>query len=181
MMVQQRGAIQSGSQSAVARKAKGGPKAMDSGKKSGSRNTRSEVIELRIPSQLGWERTAMDTAASVAKRMGFPSERIEDIKTAVSEATANAIEHGNKQDAKRKVLITLIPEEESLEISVQDRSGTPFAPPAATSAVPSLEDKLAGLSDKRGWGMFLIQSLVDEVEFSSSSAGNEVRMVIHLD
>jgi serine/threonine-protein kinase RsbW len=139
------------------------------------------TIELHIPSQLGWERTAMDTAASVAKRMGFPTERIEDIKTAVSEATTNAIEHGNHEDGSQSVLVILVPESESLAISVRDQSATPFAPAQDTAIAPSIEDKIAGISDARGWGMFLIRSLVDEVHFSSSSLGNEVRMVIHLD
>jgi len=123
----------------------------------------------------------MDTAASVAKRMGFPSDRIEDIKTAVSEAATNAIEHGNQQDSKQKVLIVLVPEGESLEISVQDQSTTPFVTPPQPDAVPSMADRLAGISNTRGWGMFLIRSLVDEVEFSSTSEGNQVRMVIHLE
>jgi serine/threonine-protein kinase RsbW len=137
----------------------------------------ASTIELHIPSQLGWERAAMDLAASVARRMGFPSERVEDIKTAVSEATTNAIEHGNRGAPEQKVLVLLVPEGERLEIAVRDGSGTPFP---AGGAAPSLEEKLAGLSDARGWGMFLIRELVDEVEFTSSGAGNQVRMVVHV-
>jgi len=142
---------------------------------------RPRTIELHLPSELGWERTAMDVAESVARRMGFPPDRVEDIKTAVSEATTNAIEHGNALDASQRVQIVLIPEGESLEIEVQDRSATPFVPAESGAAVPSLEDKLAGLSNTRGWGTFLIKSLVDEVEFSSTSGGNVVRMVIYLE
>ena len=40
----------------------------------------------------------MNTAASVARLMGFSDERVEDLKTAVAEACINAIEHGNKLD-----------------------------------------------------------------------------------
>jgi serine/threonine-protein kinase RsbW len=140
----------------------------------------NRTIELYIPSELGWERTAMEAAASVAKLMGFPAERIEDIKTAVSEATINAIEHGNSLDASQKVLIILVPEGQSLEINVHDRSSTPFEPTDSSDA-PNLDDKLAGLSKTRGWGTFLIKSLMDEVEFTSGSEGNLVRMVIHLE
>ncbi|HEU5314556.1 MAG TPA: ATP-binding protein, partial [Chloroflexota bacterium] len=125
-----------------------------------------------------WERAAMDLAASVARRMGFPPDRVDDIKTAVSEATTNAIEHGNKGATEQKVLVVLAPEGERLEIAVKDRSSTPF--PAASAASPRIEDKLAGLSNSRGWGMFLIKELVDEVEFSSTGNGNQVRMVVHL-
>jgi len=139
------------------------------------------TIELRIPSRLGWERTAMDVAAGVATRMGFPPERVDDIKTAVAEATINAIEHGNALDASQKVLIVLLPEGESLEINVQDQSPTPFPPDDESGTEQTLDDRLAGLASTRGWGTFLIKSLVDEVEFSSTSEGNLVRMVIHLD
>jgi anti-sigma regulatory factor (Ser/Thr protein kinase) len=76
--------------------------------------------------------------------------------------------------------VVLSPEGESLEINVHDQSTTPF-PPDADDAPPDLDDKLAGLANTRGWGTFLIKSLVDEVEFSSTSEGNLVRMVIHLD
>ena len=39
-------------------------------------------IEVRLPSELGFEKIAMSTAASVAQMMGFSAERIEDLKTA---------------------------------------------------------------------------------------------------
>lgn len=55
-------------------------------------------MELRIPSILGFEKLAMDFAASAARLLklpenGEPENRIEDLKTAVSEACINAIEH----------------------------------------------------------------------------------------
>jgi serine/threonine-protein kinase RsbW len=123
----------------------------------------------------------MDLASSVARLMGFPAERVEDIKTAVVEATLNAIEHGNQLDASRTVVVFLVPADETLEISVCDDSGTPFANVEQLGTLPSLEDKVAGRSSARGWGTFLIRSLVDEVEFSSTTEGNVVRMVIHLE
>jgi serine/threonine-protein kinase RsbW len=151
---------------------------------SGGRRRDQPTIELHIPSILGWERAAVDLAAGVAGRMGFPADRIEDIKTAVAEATTNAIEHGNALDAGQRVLVVLAPEGESLEIRVRDRSPAPFAPApagAAGAAAPDLEAKVAGQASARGWGMFLIKSLVDEVEFASTPRGNVVRMVIHLE
>jgi serine/threonine-protein kinase RsbW len=142
------------------------------------RTAEDSTLELHLPSQLGWERAAMDLAASVARHMGFPRERIDDIRTAVSEATTNAIEHGNKDHVEQKVLVVLAPEGERLEINVTDHSGTPFPP--SDGQTPSITDKLAGLSNARGWGMFLIKELVDEVEFTSTGSGNQVRMVVHL-
>ena len=56
---------------------------------------KSTSVEVRLPSQLGYEKVAMSTAAAVAKLMGFREDRVEDLKTAVAEACINAIEHGN--------------------------------------------------------------------------------------
>jgi serine/threonine-protein kinase RsbW len=141
----------------------------------------SREVELHIPSELGWERVAISAASSVAERMGFPPERIEDIKTAVAEATLNAIEHGNAQDATRKVYISLASEEEELQIGVLDHSTKPFVPATGADQRPDLTAKLAGQAPLRGWGTFLIHALVDEVEYSSTNSGNLVRMIIHLE
>src|SRR5439155_22913254 len=91
------------------------------------------------------------------------------------------IEHGNTFDAGRRVLMVLVPEDETLEIELRDRSSRRFPETVKSGAPPSLEDRLAGQAKRRGWGTFLIRSLVDEVEFSSTSKGNNVRMLIHLD
>jgi serine/threonine-protein kinase RsbW len=138
------------------------------------------TITLSIPSERGWERSAMELAASVARLMGFPGERVEDIKTAVLEATLNAIEHGNRNDASRTVIVLLVPEREALEISVRDDSTSRFTNVEQLGSLPSLEDRVAGRSPARGWGTLLIRSLVDEVEFASTGDGNIVRMVIRL-
>jgi serine/threonine-protein kinase RsbW len=77
-------------------------------------------IELHIPSVPGFEKVAMETAASVAEKMGFSVDRVKDLKTAVSEACLNAIEHGNKMDTSTKVGITLTIEKSKLQVAVKD-------------------------------------------------------------
>lgn len=135
------------------------------------------VIELSIPTKLGYEKVAMNTAASVAKLMGFDDERIEDLKTAVAEACINAMEHGNHFDEKLTVGVILSMGGDSLEVKVVDTgSGAP-----ATSAAPDIDKKMQEEESSRGMGMFLIQALVDEVEWvSSPPTGSYARMVIHL-
>jgi anti-sigma regulatory factor (Ser/Thr protein kinase) len=47
---------------------------------------------------------------------------------------------------------------------------------------PYIEKKFAGDGDRRGWGIFLINSLMDEVTFESTPEGkNVVKMIIHLE
>lgn len=134
-------------------------------------------MELHVPSVLGFEKVAMDFAASVAKMMHFPEERIENLKTAVAEACINAIEHGNKLDANTSVGVTLTIEPSKLLVDIQDQGSGIAEPP-----VPDIEQKIAGKDKTRGWGMFLIQSLMDEVKFESApEGGGVVRMVIHLE
>jgi len=135
-----------------------------------------KTVELYVPSILGFEKIAMDSAASVAKMMKFPHERVEDLKTAVAEACLNAIEHGNKADASTKVSITLTIGESNLRVDVQD-AGTGIG----QVEKPNIQKKIAGKEKPRGWGIFLIKNLMDEVKFESKpEGGNVVRMVLHL-
>ena len=46
--------------------------------------------------------------------------------------------------------------------------------------IPSIDNKMKPGSKQRGWGVFLIKNLTDEVEFSSSKTGGEVKMIIKM-
>lgn len=134
-------------------------------------------IELRLPSRLGYEKVAMNTAGSVAKLMGFAEERVEDLKTAVAEACINAMEHGNKLDESLNVCVALSMSTDSLEVKVHD-SGT-----GAHTGVhkPDIDKKMHGEEASRGMGMFLIQALVDEAEWvSGPPSGSYARLVIRM-
>ena len=134
-------------------------------------------LELYIPNILGFEKIAMDFVASAAKKMGFSGERIEDLKTAVSEACINAIEHGNKMDARMKVGIVLKPEDMKLQVTVHDEGNG-----IGKVKTPRIEDKIECKDKPRGWGIFLIKNLVDEVKFESTpEGGNLVRMTVCAD
>jgi len=139
--------------------------------------TPDNKIELHIPSVMGFEKVAMECAASTAKNMGFTEDRVEDLKTAVAEACLNAIEHGNKMDTSTKVGITLTIEESKLQVVVKDE-GKGFKEIPS----PSIEHKMEGKDKPRGWGIFLIKNLVNEVIFEPNpEGGNIVRMIIYLD
>ena len=136
-------------------------------------------VEVRLPSRMGFEKVAMSTASAVAKLMGFPDDRIEDLKTAVAEACINAIEHGNRLNEKMSVGVVLSASVDSLEVKViDDGTGMQKKP-----AKPDIDKKMHGEEDARGLGMFLIQALVDEAEWVAGSEGKSsfVRLVIRLD
>jgi serine/threonine-protein kinase RsbW len=137
-----------------------------------------QVIELRIPSEFGYEKMAMKLAGAVAQRMGFAPERVDDLKTAVSEACLNAIEHGNQLDASARVLVLFNIRPDRLRIDVTDegRGG----PPPDHFPEPDINRKVAGEEEPRRMGIHVIQQLVDEAGFvePAPDAGNRFRMVI---
>jgi serine/threonine-protein kinase RsbW len=135
------------------------------------------TTELRLPSRLGFEKVAMNTAASVARLMGFAGDRVEDLKTAVAEACINAIEHGNQLDESLSVLVVLAMDDNTLEVKVVDRG----AGVRKKVAAPDIGRKVRGEEEARGLGMFLIESLVDEAEWVKKRTGSYARLAIHLD
>jgi serine/threonine-protein kinase RsbW len=138
------------------------------------------MIELRLPSRLGYEKVAMDTASSLARRMGFVDERVDALRTAIAEAVTNAIEHGNAHDSGMRVLVMLTARPDELVVSVADQGRKPLDQDQ-TQLNPRIEDAFSK-QDKGGWGIWLIRELMDEVEFTTApTGGNQVRMVIHLE
>jgi serine/threonine-protein kinase RsbW len=135
-------------------------------------------VQVRLPSELGFEKVAMSTAASMAALMGFSEDRIEDLKTAVAEACINAIEHGNRLNSSLSVGVVLSTCDDELEVKViDDGAGVRQTPQA-----PDIDRKMQGEEDPRGMGMFLIQALVDEAEWHQGPPGKSfVRLVIRLD
>lgn len=144
-----------------------------------------EQVELNIPSILGSEKVAMEKAARVARDMGFSDDRIEDLKTAVSEACINAIEHGNKLDQNARVGIILRPEDSQLQIDIYDE-GVGFSkemPCLENKEIksPCIEERIRTKNKSRGWGVFLIKNLMNEVKVQpSEKGGNVMTLVIHL-
>ena len=134
-------------------------------------------FEIQLPSRLGSEKEAMSKAADVARSMGFDEDRIEDLKTAIAEACINAIEHGNKLDETLPVGVILSKGEDHLEVRVVDSGKGP----QNRRAAPDIDKKMHEEEQARGMGMFLIESLVDEVEWvSSQHVGSYARLVIRL-
>lgn len=140
---------------------------------------KKNAIELSIPSELGYEKVAMKTGEAVANLLGFVPERIEDLKTAVSEAVINAIEHGNKLNKDLSVVVLMTATAGKLVIEVHDK-GKGVA--SKKKVAPDIDAKIAGEARARGLGMFLIEQLVDEVEFvQDSGEGSYIKMVVHIE
>ncbi|GAB4546374.1 MAG: hypothetical protein OHK0023_05900 [Anaerolineae bacterium] len=134
-----------------------------------------KTVEIFLPSILGYEKIARNAAAAIAQEMGFSDDRIDDLQTAVAEACMNAIEHGNREDGRAKVTVLMRVVGNELEIQVQDEGLTPIP-----EAFPN-PGRIGEGGDNRGWGMFFIKQLMDDVQIKRlPEGGNLVKMVIHL-
>jgi serine phosphatase RsbU (regulator of sigma subunit)/anti-sigma regulatory factor (Ser/Thr protein kinase) len=132
--------------------------------------------EFTVPSAPGNEREALRRVASVAAGE-LAGERLERLKTAVAEAAMNAIEHGNGNDPGVPVGVKVLRTGDGLAVEITDRGLTGEHTPLH-EVRPDLDLKLAGLQAPRGWGLFLIRSMVDEVTEQTSAAGHTVRLAV---
>ena len=140
----------------------------------------NRVVELRIPSELGYEKIAREAVATVADRLNFTDEKVEDIKTAISEACTNAIRYGSGSDARMKVVVILTADEDKLDILIKD-PGASGIPPIDVN-IPDINGMVEGKHRLGGMGLYIIRELVDEagfVEAADEDDGNQFRMVIY--
>ncbi len=142
---------------------------------SGARRT---LAELSIPSERGNERRATEEVARAVSGLGLPQRTLERLKTAVAEATMNAMEHGNRYDPEVPVDIQVWLLEECLLVRIIDRGSGP--PPSPNAEVPDLEAKLEGMQTPRGWGLFLIKNMVDEMRVSGNPDHHTIELIINL-
>ena len=136
------------------------------------------LAELSVPSKPGNERLAMEEVAGTVEGLGLPDRTLERLKTAVAEATMNAMEHGNQYRAEAPVVIEVSTSDADLSIKITDEGS---GPPAFDQEAPDLEAKLEGEQTPRGWGLFLIKSMVDEMNVTGDERHHTVELIVHLD
>lgn len=125
-----------------------------------------DKVELTLPNKPEYVSIARLTASVMANNMGFDIEDIEDIKVAIGEACNNSVIHGNKashirlaftNDATR-FIAEIVDEGEGFEIEDYEK--------------PDL-DNYQG----RGLGIFIMESLMDEVSIDTM-VGNGTRITL---
>ena len=119
-------------------------------------------VELKLPIIPNMELIATQTAEVIARHMNLNDEQSGEISMALIEACINAFEH-SKSDSN--VFIHFLIEEDSLIVKVIDQ-GIGFD--KTKVEIPKIENKIGKEERKRGWGLQLIQELMDSVEFESN-------------
>lgn len=136
------------------------------------------LLEFEEPSAPGNERRIMDRVASAVRDVGLEPKRFERLKTAVSEAAMNAIEHGNRMNVELPVHIRVSRTGDELLVRIVDNGGGRDIP---EPEAPDLEAKLQGLQKPRGWGLFLIKNMVDDMRVHTTNMHHSIELVMKLD
>ena len=131
-------------------------------------------VTLTLPMAADMEIAATKTATSIAESMLMTPDKVDEVRMAVVEACINAIEHSEAHDRLVHLTFTVLgdDEPETLRITVRD-SGRGFDPSKIEQ--PTIEEKLRS-DRKRGWGLKIIEGLMDEVVIRSGGEGTTVVM-----
>jgi anti-sigma regulatory factor (Ser/Thr protein kinase) len=129
-----------------------------------------------IPGEEGNERLAMDRVAAAVADLGISPARLERLRTAVSEATMNAIEYGSQGRADVPVDVEVEATPAAVIVRITDRALSGAVPDDAET--PDIDLKLAGAQKARGWGLFLIKNMVDSMDVTSDGSNQTVTLTM---
>lgn len=132
-----------------------------------------DEIKLSVPSKPEYVGVVRLTLSAIASRIGFDIEKIEDMKVAVGEACTNAIMHGCTCAKDSKFNIDFISNGEKLTISVYDDG--------KGCEVDSIQKPDLNKPKEGGLGIFIIESLMDDVDIESEEGkGMMIKMIKYL-
>lgn len=139
------------------------------------------LASFGVPSVPGSERVARAQVAETVAGLGLSPARLEKLKTAVAEATMNAIEHGNDSRPELPVMVEVFQSGAEIIVTVTDRGGrSDEGAPENTAEVPDLDRKLDGAQGPRGWGLFLIRHMVDAMDITTQGERHTVRLMMRI-
>lgn len=97
-----------------------------------------------------------------------------NLMVAASEAINNAVMHGNKNDAAKRVFVEIIYKDRNITLEIQDEGGG-FNPDNLPD--PLLPENLLKPS---GRGIHIMKSLMDSVKFDFTSKGTKITLQLKL-
>ena len=140
-------------------------------------NLNGKAVEVILSNRVGYERIAMACSASFARIYGLAPERIEDLKTIVSEAAMNAMQHGNRGKPKARVTVSMKFMDDTITVWIKDEGDGIKQLPVR----PDIGRIIDNLDPPVGLGLFLIENLADNVEFNEATdGGHSLKMAIKI-
>ena len=126
-------------------------------------------LDITFPARVDRIAGVVDKVVALARTLHGEPGKEQELALALTEALANAVKHGSKNDPSREVRCQAFAESSTLTVVVSD-SGAGFDPGSVANPL-----EYAGLTADHGRGLYMIRQLVDEVRFVR--CGAEIRMI----
>lgn len=120
---------------------------------------------FHLPSTEGGERDAIRLVGEALADVELADDRRDALSTAIGEAVMNAMEHAHGHDPTLQVEVAVTVRPDLISVAITDQGGEDALLDHAED--PDIGAKLRGEQTPRGWGLFLVRSLVDEVHETS--------------
>jgi serine/threonine-protein kinase RsbW len=133
----------------------------------------SKTIEMIIPSKVSQIQVVEERAEKIAENLGFNEDERDSLAIAITEVVANAINHGNKRAKDKNVHVKFKTTTKSFIIHVQDE-GEGFKPDELADPL-----KPENLLKESGRGIFIVKTLIDDVQYKFRKTGTEVILTKH--
>ena len=138
--------------------------------------SKADEYEMIMPMGDDTELIAASTVEKIARRVNFKPEAVNQIKTALVEACINAAEHSLSPD--RKIYQRFVVEDDRLVVIVASRGVLPARLSGENGQ--GVNGGQNGGKGRRGWGLKLIKTLMDEVEFEHVDDGTQLKMTKYI-
>lgn len=136
------------------------------------KRTQPRTVRIDIASRFEMLEMVQTVLSHVTGMLRLDDDSAHYVSVAIRESVVNAIKHGNRGDAGKRVAVEFLLHPGALEVMVQDE-GTGFNPDTVPS--PLAEENLLKAD---GRGIFFMRSFMDEVSYAfPARGGTVVRMV----
>jgi len=128
----------------------------------------ADDVEITIASHPRWLRLVRQVVEECARTAGFAAQDVHNITVAVGEAVGNVMKHSYKGAVDRSFTLVCRSDPDTFEVQIRDE-GEPFD---LARMKPRPPDELR----VGGRGVFLMRTLMDEIDYSRSDGANIIRM-----
>ncbi|QYY42165.1 anti-sigma B factor RsbW [Aneurinibacillus thermoaerophilus] len=139
----------------------------------------NDHVKMNVPARADYISVIRLTVSGLAYQMGFSYSDIEDIKAALAEACNNIVSRAHKSRQIGDMLVDFYVEKNRLRIVVTDE-GTAFHTQKLKKEVSSFHRKSLDEIDIGSLGIYLMKTLMDEIEYDTTEKGVKVSLTKYL-
>jgi anti-sigma regulatory factor (Ser/Thr protein kinase) len=136
------------------------------------------LADFTVERRLSNERATIARVVEAIEGLGLESDRLERLKTAVAEATINAVEHADRARPEQPVFVRVLASDTLVTVAISNPATGRFG--RIEAVAPDLLAKLEGREEARGWGLFLMKQLADDLSVISEDDQYTVELSFRL-